>query len=185
MPQAVVMNKLYLFICFLTGTLILSCDSCNITCNDCEFLYEAACECTIDYECQCSNGILDKGEESVDCGGVCQPCFGCTTDFCTYLSGAKSNEPRSQITWNDQENFWTMTFTSDGIFFEDIKSIQCIGSGYWTFNDSIPPTEIILTYTSLSCNASPVMRIPLVSLTEFELQLLNGDGKLFTFTPNN
>ncbi|MGW8315274.1 MAG: hypothetical protein ACWGNV_06715, partial [Bacteroidales bacterium] len=47
----------------------------------------------------CSDGIMNGNETDIDCGGDCQPCFDCLSNYCVYLSGGTSDGPDASITW--------------------------------------------------------------------------------------
>jgi hypothetical protein len=107
---------LYLFIMILFAG-CSSDNDCELTCNgDCLVLNEDECECVVDVDCRCSDGLKNGLEEFTDCGGDCPPCA-CDDDFCSWLS-------------NDSEKSWEMAYltqnppTSDTLFREDLNDVQ-------------------------------------------------------------
>jgi hypothetical protein len=87
------MKLLALSMSFAVAFALLCTSCCNLECGACQELDEENCECVDIISCFCNNGIQDRNETGIDCGGDCRPCLDCTTDYCTFLSGAKSNKP--------------------------------------------------------------------------------------------
>ena len=100
----------------------------------------------------CTDGIQNGNETGVDCGGDCDQCFDCTTNFCSLLSGATSTEPRSTIKWisvlsngTPDDGYWKFTFYSSGKVSETYEGESASGS--WKFDNPNAPTKININHT--------------------------------------
>ena len=130
----------------LLTCLLNSC--CNKDCPDCYDLDEESCDCIPDYSCLCSNGVLDEGEEEIDCGGICDPCFECLSNYCTLLSGGTSEQDTHKKWFYEKMPSNTMDFKSTGTVIWNWG----IGTGFctWEFDHADSPTVIIVDIESVS-----------------------------------
>ena len=171
---------------FLTAFIISSC-GCNTDCADCETLDEENCECIVDLECQCSDGIQNGNETGIDCGGDCDACFECTTNNCILLSGATSSDEATSKTWNlvDPEDLAVIDkYYSNGKFTKDFQGE--VGRGYWKFDNPSSPTQIIVIYYEAPPGwiIDEPIPYPLKTLTSDTLRYQNFfTGEILVFIP--
>lgn len=187
---------LYLISVFCVSLVLSSC--CNKECGDCKILDEKACECIVNIECLCNDGVQNGNETGIDCGGVkCIECFDCFSNFCTYLSGGTFLDKQTSITWKctliDGEPFvidpailitviygaMRFKFSNKGPL--DFTSTEGDAKGRWNFDDPDDPTQIQLKFVNSEHEDED---LPLVSLKENEF-VINWFGVLATFEPGN
>lgn len=175
------MKKLFTLTAIFIGSFLLSCNPCDKVCGPCETLDKDECECVVDIECLCSDGIQNGNETGIDCGGDCDECFDCTTNSCSLLSGATSTETRSNIKWISVYNLnlnapddgnWKFNFYSTGTVYETYYGES--GSGSWKFDDPSAPTLITITYTETPPYSGNSNVITLLHLEADTLRLHDG-----------
>jgi len=173
-------TKVFLFLSLIF--LIFSCN-CNKDCRDCQTLDEENCDCIVDLECQCSDGIKNGNETDIDCGGDCQPCFDCLSNYCVYLSGGTSDGPVTSITWEGLNKGFTCFSKSEWEEpYADNDGNPGIAKGNWSFDDPSNPSEInVLYYEKPYWWPNSRWNIELVSLKEDSLVIrYNGQDVLLT-----
>ena len=135
-------------------------NTCNTDCNlDCYSLDKEACECILDIECQCSNGVKDGYEVLADCGGDCQECS-CTDEgeLCALLTNGSQKtwklafilEPETGDTITsgyifDNVKDARFTYFADHTLIENNNNIWNVKLS-WEFDDFNLPTKIICEY---------------------------------------
>jgi len=133
----------------------------------------------------CTDGIQNGNETGIDCGGDCEECFDCTTNFCSLLSGATSTEPRSTIKWtsvllNGSPDDGTEKFT----FYSKGKVVETYGgesaTGRWKFDDPDSPTEININHTDPPSNWDNPVDMTLLHLDADTLKL-QAFNQIFSF----
>ena len=175
------MKRILTLTAILIGIFLLSCNPCDKICGPCVTLNEIFCECFLDLECQCSDGIQNGNEVGIDCGGDCDKCFNCFTDNCVMLSGAISAELRMNKKWISLSNDWAFNFYNTGTVFEDWRGGSA--NGTWSFDDPNSPTKLIINHE----NVPPVWahngEIPIISIAIDTLILQDRNAVKRKFVP--
>ena len=163
---------------FVSLTCLLNSCGCNKDCPDCHELDEETCECIPQYPCLCANGVLDEGEEEIDCGGNCDPCFECLSNYCTILSGGTTDQPVTHKKWFfEKMPSNTMDFKSTGTVVWNI--VIGTGFGTWEFDNADSPTVIIVDIESISGSMGEHHRHNEFGIDSISADILivNWDGK--------
>ena len=82
------MKKLKLLMFTMALSLFIN-SCCTLTCVKCEIPDKNDCNCIVDIECQCNDGIKNGDEEFIDCGGLCDACA-CDYAPCRLLTNEAS-----------------------------------------------------------------------------------------------
>lgn len=95
---------------------------CTNECLGCLTLDVESCECVVDLDCQCSDGIKNGNEEYIDCGGDCEDCS-CDNEIC-WLSNDSTKTwgwaystlypPAADTAFQEDPSIHTLTFYVGG-----------------------------------------------------------------------
>jgi len=175
------MKRILTITAILLGIFLLSCKPCNIICGPCAALHTIYCECVINLECQCSDGIQNGNEIGIDCGGDCPECFNCFTDNCVLLSGAISAGLSMNKKWISLDKDWAFNFYNMGTVFEDWGGGSA--NGTWSFDDPDLPTKLIISHENVPPVWAHKGEITIISIAIDTLILLDRDSVERSFVP--
>ena len=89
----------------------------------------------------CNDGVQNGDETGIDCGGSCEPCFECTSIFCTMIAGSTSWGKLSSVRWITADEQWSLELFSNGKF-DEIFRVEST-KGYWEFDDPSSPSAML------------------------------------------